>query len=339
MSYRISIFAFLFSLNIFAQDATNIEVKTTDDKLIVTYDLIGSSTAIYDVKLQFQKEDNQVLIPKALNGDVGKVKAGEDKVIIWDVYKDVDGLSGNLNPQIFVKEVTPDQKKVKPQPTPTPPAPKKQSPIVDVLVDKIGGNSKKRNKTYRVGYKISLGSSNVDATLASEAFKKKFSWEVGPVFRWNIHRRLYLQPELLYHLQQYDQVLSANENARSRNHYLRGQMVAGVSPFGLGLHFNAGLYYGQLLGANTQTSLVTGVTNTSLDDYPAMNGEDAPFLNSDFGYLIGGSLNVAKGAFAMGVYFSQGFDTFTNEAYFGNDLTGIEKLTNRSTHFFISRAF
>jgi hypothetical protein len=140
-------------------------------------------------------------------------------------------------------------------------------------------------------------------------------------------------------LQHYDRVISANENARSRNHYLRGQLVAGVSPFGLGLHFNTGLYYGQLLGANTRTSLVTGVTETGLDDYPEINGEDSPFLLNDFGYLIGGSLNIAKGAFALGVYFSQGFDSFTNDAYFESEATEVERLTNRSTHFFISRAF
>lgn len=337
MSIRISLFALLFSCSLFAQDATNIEVKTTDDKLIVTYDLIGSSTAVYDVKLQFKKEDNQLVIPKALNGDVGKVKAGEAKVIVWDVYKDVDGLSGNLNPEIIVKEMVPDEKKVKPQPTPTPPSPKKSNnPIVDVLLDKVGGKSKKRNKTYRFGYKIALGSSRVDASLSSEAYKKKFSWEVGPVFRWNIHRRFFLQPEVLYHLQQYDKVLSANENARTRNHYVRGQLVAGISPFGLGLHFNTGLYYGQLLGGTTQTSLVSGVTDMTIDEYPTMNGEDSPFLPGDFGYLIGGSLNVAKGAFALGVYFSKGFDSFTNDAY---DLDNKERLTNRATHFFISRAF
>ncbi len=331
--------ALLFSCSIFAQDATNIEVQTTSEKLIVTYDLVGSSTAVYDVVLEFQKENFEIITPKSVNGDIGKVKAGEDKVIVWDVYKDVDGLSGNLNPKIKVSEVLPDPKKVKPQPTPTPPSPKSKSPIVDVLMDKIGSGSKKRNKTYRVGYKIALGSSRVDATLASEAYKRKFSWEVGPVFRWNIHRRVFLQPEVLYHLQHYDRVISANENARTRNHYLRGQLVAGISPFGLGLHFNAGLYYGQLLGGTTQTSLITGVSEMSIDDYPEMNGEDAPVNRGDFGYLIGGSLNIAKGAFALGVYFSQGFDDFTNEAYFGGDPTVLERLTNRSTHFFISRAF
>lgn len=338
MSYRVSFFALLLSFSTFAQDATNIEVKTTDDKLIVTYDLVGSSATVYDVVLQFQKENNEVIVPKALNGDVGKVKAGEDKVIVWDVYKDVDGLSGNLNPQIFVKEMVPDQKKVKPQPTPTPPSPKQQRPIVDVLVDKMGGNSKKRNKTTRFGYKVGLGSSNVDATLSSQAYKKKFSWELGPVFRWNIHRRVFLQPEVLYHLQQYEKVLSANESARTRNHYVRGQLVAGVSPFGLGLHFNTGLYYGQLLGGTTRESLVSGVTETGFDEHPESFGETSPFLKSDFGYLIGGSLNIAKGAFALGVYFSQGFDSFTNDAYFGGE-SNTDRLTNRTTHFFISRAF
>jgi len=338
MKYLIAFASLLISCSILAQDATNIEVKTTDDKLIVTYDLIGSTSAVYDVSLQFQKENNEVIVPKALNGDVGKVRAGEDKVILWDVYKDVDGLSGNLNPQIFVKEMVPNEKKVKPQPTPTPPAPKKQSPIVDVLVDKFGKNTKKRNKTYRVGYKIALGSSAVDASANGVSFKKKFSWEVGPVFRWNIHRRVFLQPELLYHLQQYDEVLAANENERTRNHYLRGQLVAGVSPFGLGLHFNTGLYYGQLLGGTTQRSLVSGVTEIGFDEHPEMFGETSPFLKNDFGYLIGGSLNVAKGAFSMGVYFSQGFDSFTNDAYFGNE-ANTERLTNRATHFFITRAF
>ena len=102
---------------------------------------------------------------------------------------------------------------------------------------------------------------------------------------------------------------------------------------------NGGLYYGQLLGGQEKQILNSGTTTTNLQNIESQNGEDSPYLNNDAGFLLGGSLNLFKGAFAMGVLYSQSFDSFVNQAYYEGGSEADLQLTNRCVHFFIQKKF
>lgn len=341
----------MFSHTSFAQKAENVEVTATKDKVIVTYDLPGKKSAIYDVALHFDMDNGKVIRPKSVRGDVGKVMAGEGKAIIWDIYKDVNGLSGKINPVIDVKEIAQKSKdkagKKQPAPTPKPPQktnprPKSNNPVINVMDSIFRGTMKKRRKRpkHRFGYKIGLGSSFVESNLRNNFYQRRFSWQAGTFFRLNFHKRFYVQPEIYYHSQSYTEVLNQAESAEHRYHYARGLMLAGFNPLGLGLHLNGGIYYGQLLGGKEKQVLIDGTETINLWDAPVRNGESSPFLRGDLGYVIGGSLNFNKGAFAIGVLYSQSFNNIVNNSYYIG-VTGKEnlKLRNRGIHFTLQKSF
>ena len=190
MRYFSSLFFCLFSFSVFAQNATNIKMSTTDDQIIVTYDLEGKQNTLYDVSLQFSRENGTFIKPKTVRGDIGKVSSGEGKAIIWEVYKDMDELSGSIEPVLAVEAPKKAIDTSSPsKPTPTPPKP----PVVDVDKDKA---KKKRQKDIRKGFKVGFGNTGADANLTD--YRKQSSFELGAYLRWQIRNRLYIQPCLLY---------------------------------------------------------------------------------------------------------------------------------------------
>lgn len=339
MKLTYTILLCFFSLICFSQKAINVKVSTTDNELMVTYNLEGKRDVLYQVDLHFENEDGTTIKPKSVRGDIGKVPAGPGKIIIWEVYKDVDELSGNLNPIVDVKEISAPKANTpsKPQPTPKP-APPPQVPTVDVQNDDII-KKKNRKRTFRTGFKVGVGNTQVIASSNQNSYRKKLSWEGGMFFRWNAAKRVYLQPELIYHQQSYEEIFNNTESAAHLNHYARAQLLAGVSPLGWGLYVNGGLYYGQLLGGREKQILTSGTTTTNLQNIEPQNGEDSPYLTNDAGFLLGGSLNLFKGAFAMGVLYSQSFDSFVNRAFFEGGSEADLQLTNKGVHFFIQKKF
>lgn len=328
---------FFISIQLCAQDASNITVSPTEDKLIVTYDLDGKKGKVYFVKLNFKNEDGSIIKPETLNGDIGKVESGPGKAVVWDLYKDVNGLKGTIEPMIDVQEtVQPGDKPDQVQPTPTPPAPKR--PMIDILPDTRVQNMKKNKHIF--GYKAGLGVSNVDPSQNKNSFKRKFSWEAGSFYRFNAYRRMALQVEALYHSQSWEEIFNNTESSLNRHHWLRGQALASISPIGLGMYFNGGIYGGYLLGSKEKLYLDSGTVESRLDDYPEQNGEELPFNRFDLGYVLGGSININKGRFALGVQFTQSFDEFTNEPYYaGNPERENQSLLNRSFHFYFQKSF
>ena len=343
----VAIFLSSFALN--AQTATNIVVSTSDDKMIIAYDLDGKKDEIYNVKLLFKKEDGTIIEPRSIKGDYGKVVAGEGKAVIWEVYKDLDELSGKIEPEIVVNEIMVKKPKVTPQPTPKPPAPrtgpnrqkpnsnnKNGDPITNVLDNLF--------QKYRFGFKVGLGNSNVESNRRPKDFDEGFSYQVGTFFRWNPARRAYLQAEVLYHQHLYEETLSIlavdGQFSENRNHYGRAQLIGGYAPFGLGLHFNAGLYYGRLLGGKEKIFLDNETTETTHFNLDPSNGVSNPYRKNDAGFIIGGTMSFFKGAFALGVMYSRGFDSYIDSKYYEN-VENYEnwRKVNESFHFYISKAF
>ncbi len=335
--FAITLSIFLIS-NTFAQDAKNIKVSTTDKDIIVTYDLEGKPGAIYLVDLSFEGDAGKTFLPESLKGDVGEVEAGTDKVVIWKVYDDVNGLDGSITPVFDIKEKmalpkTADKPTVQDTPTPKNPDDKVK---VDDIIDMAINRGKKSNE--RFGVKASFGNANAIANNRSGSWNQDFSWEAGLFYRYSFNRKLYIQPELLYHKTKFSEEFSETISKKYNMDQIRGQLIGGIKPIGLGLYFNAGLYAAANAGGFTETN--DGGTSSKVRFSDFDNADDKPFNQFDFGYILGGSISFNKGAFALGVLYSRSFDnTLNNDSFAGNEAYENLSLHNRTVHFVIQKRF
>jgi hypothetical protein len=83
-----------------AQEVNNVRLFVEGDKVIVMYDIDNYSTKyLYNVSVTFQSTTK--ITPFALSGDVGKdIVAGKDRKLVWDIYQDIDGITGNLKAEV-----------------------------------------------------------------------------------------------------------------------------------------------------------------------------------------------------------------------------------------------
>ena len=339
MKNIILVFGLMMTMtNLWSQEIKNVQASSTDEHMIIAYDLKGVADDMYDVKIHFLKSDSTKVIPSTLNGDVGKVPPGSGKTIVWHVYKDVDGIEGTLTPVITAvkidKPAVADNKDVMPMPMP-----KMPSKIMDVLTDQIGGGKSKERKKIRTGLRLGIGNSGVITEQREFFFTNKRSYLIGPYLRWNINKRVYLQPEVLFQTQHYNELLSAEEKVIHKHNYGRAQLMAGVAAIP-GIHFNAGLYYGYLLSGEDYNDLtVISQTQTSTTLTP-LGASALPINDQEFGYLLGASVSVGQGAFVIGWLYSRSFDDLITDDYaLGDQVIQGQTLLNRSSHFFIQKSF
>lgn len=72
-------------------------IITSDEKIIIHYQITGKGTYTVSAKVSLDAGRNFTITPLALSGDVGKgVTAGENKQIEWDVFQDVKQLAGTM---------------------------------------------------------------------------------------------------------------------------------------------------------------------------------------------------------------------------------------------------
>jgi len=318
---------FLFSLFsssiIFGQEASNVKVEATSEELIILYDLIGKSSTTYDVELFIIEHDGNRFSPETVFGDIGRVLTGGNKRIIWKVYSDVETLSGEIKPDIKVSLIEDTSDEI--LPTPEPPR-----VVEDVFVEQIPGQ-KSKNQKIKAGTKFAIGNSSL--STESQITKEMFSWEGGFFFRWNALRKIYLQPELLYHRQAYKTL-----SAETVHHFTRAQGIIGYSPFGGGLYIHGGPYYQYRI--NTKETILEGDKEVSvITEYQEMNGERSPFKDSDYGYVLGGNLNFGKGSFALGLQYSNSLVSPHNSAYYYPTILEIESQSYRSLLFYFQKSF
>ncbi len=282
----------------FSQDVRNVDIVTSDEKMIITYDLYGKKNTFYNVALMFKKEDGSQLRPKSLEGDVGnKVTAGKGKSIIWEVYKDVDELQGSIEPVWKVQESK--SANIEPK-TPA-------EKVVEI------NKKKRKKKKVRLGWKSTLASSNVIANQGQNSYDNLLGLQGGLYFRWNVSRKFYVQPELLYSRQSYKFIESPNQKSINHLHYGTGQVLLGLSPFKGGLYLNGGAYYSQLFrGIEKQEGQINNTNNLLLME--DTNGNN-PINPQDYGFLAGATLSFGKGAFALGILYSQGLNNIVNNDY------------------------
>lgn len=194
-------------------------------------------------------------------------------------------------------------------------------------------------KKVRTGIKVGLGNSRAVVNREAGNFTKEFSWEGGVYFRYNINRKLYIQPEAIYHHQKYSRTTNLREFTYT-HHQVRGQLLGGIKPIGLGLYFNGGVYYSYQIGGKVETNTNGNTTESIFSDFPERNGEVAPFNKTDLGYILGGTFSFGSGGLALSVLFSQSFDSVLNDAYHIGD-ADFENLNlrHKSIHFAIQKKF
>jgi len=72
-------------------------IITSDEKIIIHYQITGKGTFTVSAKVSLDAGRNYTITPLALSGDAGRgVTAGENKQIEWDVFQDVKQLSGTM---------------------------------------------------------------------------------------------------------------------------------------------------------------------------------------------------------------------------------------------------
>lgn len=324
----------IFTTSVLGQEIYNVKTSSTDDHMIINYDLRGEGDKLYDVKLFFLRIDSTQLHPKSLHGDIGKVEAGSGKTIVWDVYKDVDGISGSITPKLSAKLISAPEPSVKVQDKPSPAAPGK---IIDVLTKQVAKNKNKERNKLRVGIRLGVGKSRVVANQRDFFFQEERSYLVGPYLRWNATKRFYLQPEVLFQQQYYGELIGPDTKVIHKHNGARGQLIAGVAPIP-GLFFNFGMYYQQNLNgyAYDDLTVVQDGSGTIMDDL----NQSFPFKESELGYLAGFSLSLGQGSFVLGWLYSRGADNFVEGDYkLANETITGQSLINGSTHFFIQKAF
>jgi len=82
-----------------AQTVTNVSAsQTEDDRIVITYDLVGESYQTFTVSLLLSRDGGAsfAIAPRTVSGDVGeKVQPGAHKKIVWDVLMDLSRLQGS----------------------------------------------------------------------------------------------------------------------------------------------------------------------------------------------------------------------------------------------------
>ena len=92
------LFCFLLTLNLYAQQITNIKVTQEGDKVIINYDISGAKAGqTFDIKVECSDDGGKTfsISPKSLIGELTEVSTGTGKKIIWDVLSEKEELAGD----------------------------------------------------------------------------------------------------------------------------------------------------------------------------------------------------------------------------------------------------
>lgn len=80
------------------QQITNLEAAQVGDKIIISYLILSEDeNQTFSLFLECSTDGGKIFrdIPKTVSGDFIGVTAGTNKRLVWDVFKDIDELSGN----------------------------------------------------------------------------------------------------------------------------------------------------------------------------------------------------------------------------------------------------
>ena len=101
----------LFFSSLCAQKITNVDFKVVSNELKISYDLEhGQKNTLYDIKVLIELEKRsgseikKTIKPRAISGDIYKVKSGKNKIIKWDVLRDIEKLEGEISVMVSISK-------------------------------------------------------------------------------------------------------------------------------------------------------------------------------------------------------------------------------------------
>ena len=95
-----------YNLIIFSQNIENVDYNLVGNSINIFYDISNYYPAEkYDIKVEFVDDRGQVITPRTLTGDYGIIKGGQGKKIVWSVFQDTQGLTGNYQAVVRISRV------------------------------------------------------------------------------------------------------------------------------------------------------------------------------------------------------------------------------------------
>ena len=102
------ILLFFLSLNIFSQSIKNINWVKDSTRIVMYYDMVGlikGTTYSVDIFCSTDGGETYNIPIKTAIGDLGPdITLGRNKNVVWDVFKDIGGLAGNVSFKIVAEQ-------------------------------------------------------------------------------------------------------------------------------------------------------------------------------------------------------------------------------------------
>lgn len=123
---------------------TDVDFHLEGNYIVVNYNIEGSlSKEHMSVELRFITENNEIIVPKTVTGDIGTRNFGNGaKTILWDIVTDKVSLSGNIKASVTIKS----SKIIYGGPS---------NALLSVIVPGLGGYFVEKNKTRAIATTIS----------------------------------------------------------------------------------------------------------------------------------------------------------------------------------------
>jgi hypothetical protein len=91
-------FMFFISINLLAQEVSNISFRQEGDKVVISYDLNGKEGDLFNAIPYYSVDEGKTWTQLiTVKGDLLNVTPGTNKAITWEVLKDVTGIKGAIS--------------------------------------------------------------------------------------------------------------------------------------------------------------------------------------------------------------------------------------------------
>ncbi len=91
-------FMFFISINLLAQEVSNISFRQEGDKVVISYDITGKEGDLFNAIPYYSVNEGKTWTQLiTVKGDLLNVTPGTDKTITWEVLKDVTGIKGTTS--------------------------------------------------------------------------------------------------------------------------------------------------------------------------------------------------------------------------------------------------
>jgi hypothetical protein len=94
-----------------SQSISSVDFSVINKQFYVSFEFSGLESTpsySYDFCIKIIRRDNpEIITPKAISGDVSNITKNGKKLIIWDVFKDMDFLEGEFKVEVYICNKSP----------------------------------------------------------------------------------------------------------------------------------------------------------------------------------------------------------------------------------------